>query len=116
MTFLKEVVGVDKVIKVLKIFYKYRHLVQKCADWDDIIPVTPCHWDDIIPVDGGWLPHWDEALDESTGIIEAVYFAPYLYGGRSPPITKLQNTQLQLSQLIHPKPHPNGASNLHPLG
>ena len=45
------------------------------ADWDDIIPVTPCHWDDIIPVDGGWLPHWDEALDESTGIIETVYFA-----------------------------------------
>ena len=32
-----------------------------------------------------WLPHWDEALDESTGIIEAVYFAPHLYGGRSPP-------------------------------
>ena len=52
-----------------------KHLVQKRGDWDDIIPVTPCHWDDIIPVDGGWLPHWDEALDESTGIIEAVYFA-----------------------------------------
>ena len=45
------------------------------ADWDDVIPVTPCHWDDIIPVDGVWLPHWDEALDESTGMIEAVYFA-----------------------------------------
>ena len=48
-------------------------------------PKDPCHWDEIIPMDGGWLPHWDEALDESTGIIEAVYFAPYLYGGRSPP-------------------------------
>ena len=36
-------------------------------------------------MDGGCLPHWDEALDESTGIIEAVYFAPCLYGGRSPP-------------------------------
>ena len=40
----------------------------------------------FIPMDGGCLPHWDEALDESTGIIEAVYFAPYLYGGRSPPL------------------------------
>ena len=29
----------------------------------------------FIPMDGGCLPHWDEALDESTGIIEAVYFA-----------------------------------------
>ena len=48
-------------------------------------PKDPCHWDEIIPMDGGWLPHWDEALDESTGIIEAVYFATYLYGGRSPP-------------------------------
>ena len=52
--------------------------MQKCADWDDIIPVTPCHWDDIIPVDGGWLPHWDEALDESIGINEAMYFTTYL--------------------------------------
>ena len=41
-------------------------------------PKDPCHWDEIIPMDGGWLPHWDEALDESTGIIEAVYFAPHL--------------------------------------
>ena len=48
-------------------------------------PKDPCHWDEIIPMDGGWLPHWDEALDESTGIIEAVYFASYLFGGRSPP-------------------------------
>ena len=55
------------------------------ADWDEIIPVTPCHWDELIPMDGGWLPHWDEALDQSTEIIEAVYFASYLYGGRSPP-------------------------------
>ena len=47
------------------------------ADWDDIIPVIPCHWDEIIPVDGGWLPQWDEALDELTGKIEAVYFASY---------------------------------------
>ena len=38
-------------------------------------PKAPCHWGEIIPMDGGWLPHWDEALDESTGIIEAVYFA-----------------------------------------
>ena len=38
-------------------------------------PKDPCHWDEIIPMDGGWLPHWDEALDESTGIIEALYFA-----------------------------------------
>ena len=45
------------------------------ANWDDIIPVIPCHWDEIIPVDGGWLPQWDEALDELTGKIEAVYFA-----------------------------------------
>ena len=44
-------------------------------------------------MDGGCLPHWDEALDESTGIIEAVHFAPYLYGGEAPPITSLQNTQ-----------------------
>ena len=55
------------------------------ADWDDVIPVSPCHWDDIMTVDGGWLPQWDEALDELTGKIEAVYFASYLYGGRSPP-------------------------------
>ena len=54
---------------------RFEYLSLFIADWDDIIPVTPCHWDDIIPVDGGWLPHWDEALDESTGIIEAVYFA-----------------------------------------
>ena len=53
--------------------------------WNESHPKAPCHWDEIIPMDGGWLPHWDEALDESTGIIEAVYFAPYLYGGRSPP-------------------------------
>ena len=31
-------------------------------------------------MDGGCLPHWDEALDESTGIIEAVYFAFYSKG------------------------------------
>ena len=31
-------------------------------------------------------PYWDEALDESTGIAEAVYFAAYLYRGRSPPL------------------------------
>ena len=36
-------------------------------------------------MDGACLPHWDEALDESTGIIEAVHFAPYLYGGQSLP-------------------------------
>ena len=46
---------------------------------DEIIPRTLA-----IGMDGGWLPHWDEALDESTGIIEAVYFAPYLYGGEAP--------------------------------
>ena len=40
----------------------------------------------FIPMDGGCLPHWDEALDESTGIIEAVHFAPYLFEGvRAPP-------------------------------
>ena len=78
-------------------------------------PKDPCHCDEVIPMDGGWLPHWDEALDESTGIIEAVFFAPYLYRGRSPPITTLQNTQPQLSQVIPPKP-PNGATYLHPLG
>ena len=44
------------------------------VDWDDIIPVIPCHWDEIIPVDGGWLPHRYEALDESIGMNEAVYF------------------------------------------
>ena len=37
-------------------------------------PKDPCHWDEIIPMDGGWLPHWDEALDESIGINEALYF------------------------------------------
>ena len=45
------------------------------SHWDESHPKAPCHWDEIIPMDGGWLPHWDEALDESTGIIEAVYFA-----------------------------------------
>ena len=45
------------------------------SHWDEFHPKAPCHWDEIIPMDGGWLPHWDEALDESTGIIEAVYFA-----------------------------------------
>ena len=39
----------------------------------------------FILMDGGCLPHWDEALDGSTGIIEAVYFAEYLYGVRSAP-------------------------------
>ena len=57
------------------------------ADWDDVIPVTPCHWDDIIPMDGGWLPHWDEALDESIGI-NAVYLTTYLYGRSALPIIK----------------------------
>ena len=37
-------------------------------------------------------------------------------GGFAPLTSKVQNTQPQLSQLIHPKPHPNGATNLHPLG
>ena len=45
------------------------------ANWDDIIPVIPCHWDEIIPVDGGRLTQWDEAFDELTGKIEAAYFA-----------------------------------------
>ena len=44
----------------------------------NIMPVIPCDWDEIIPVDGGWLPQWDEALDEINGKIEAVYFASYL--------------------------------------
>ena len=81
--------------------------------------MTPCHWDEIIPVDGGWLPYWDEALDESIGmnaIISSYVFTMYLYGGEAPPITTLQNTHPQLSQLIHPKPDPDGATNLHPLG
>ena len=56
------------------------------ADWDFIIPVIPCHWDEIIPVDGRWLPQGDEALDELTEKIKAVFFASYLYGGRSPPL------------------------------
>ena len=50
-------------------------------------PKDPCHWDEIIPVDGGWLPHWDEGLEESIGINEALYFTMYLYrGGEAPPI------------------------------
>ena len=52
------------------------------ADWDDVIPVSPCHWDDIIPVDGGWLPHWDESI----GINDAMYFTIFLYGGAKPPL------------------------------
>ena len=67
---------------MLLFFFEFYFLVvpgeYAIADWDDIIPVTPCHWDDIIPVDGGWLPHWDEALDESIGINEAVYLTTYL--------------------------------------
>ena len=42
--------------------------------------------------------------------------ACYAHWDFAPLISKVQNTQPQLSQLIHPKPHPNGASNLHPLG
>ena len=50
--------------------------------WDEIIPVIPCHWAEIIPMDGGRLPHWDETLDESIGINEAMYM-----GGAAPPMT-----------------------------
>ena len=45
-------------------------------------PKDPCHWDEIIPMDGGWLPHWDEALDESTKINEALYFMILVIGVR----------------------------------
>ena len=49
------------------------------ADRDDIIPVTPCHREDnaIIAMDGGWLPNWDEALDESIKI-NTVYLTTQL--------------------------------------
>ena len=49
----------------------------------------------FIPMDGGCLPHWDEALDESTGIIEAVSQILHLtyMGGEAPSITAIQNTQ-----------------------
>ena len=63
-------------------------------------PKAPRYRDEIIPMDGGWLPHWDEALDEPTGIIQAVYFVSYL--------SYLQNTQPRLSQLIRPKLIPMG--------
>ena len=26
-------------------------------------PDDPCHWDEIIPMNGGRLPHWDDALN-----------------------------------------------------
>ena len=38
----------------------------------------------IIPRDKGWLPHWDEALDESIGINEALYFTTLLWRGLGP--------------------------------
>ena len=79
-------------------------------------PKDPCHWDEIIPMDGGWLPHWDEALDESTGIIEAVYFAWFYMGREASPLTKVLNTRPHLSQFIHPRPHTTGATDLRPLG
>ena len=48
------------------------------SHWDAIIPMTGSIGMSIgmiIPRDGGWLPRWDEALDEPIRIIEAVYFA-----------------------------------------
>ena len=74
----------------------------------------------FIPMDGGCLPHWDEALDESTGIIEAVYFASYLYGGRSPPynyntkytsLPRVFDTPSSHSN-FNPNPNSNSNSNL----
>ena len=60
-------------------------------------------------MDGGWLPHRDEALDESVGMNEAVFYHIIIGGGFAPLFSKVQtNTQPQLSQLIYPKPHPNG--------
>ncbi len=44
------------------------------SHWDESHPKAPCYWDEIIPMDGGWLRHWHEALDESVGIIEAGSF------------------------------------------
>ena len=64
-----------KISKKLVEQFVFRAGMAFIADWDDIIPVIPCHWDEIIPVDGGWLPQWGEALDELAGKIEAVYFA-----------------------------------------
>ena len=85
--------------------------------WDEFHPKAPCHWDEIHPNGWrllaplgwgfGWI-NWD-----NWGCV----FCILVIGGASPPfISKVQNTQPQLSQLIHPKPHPNGATNLHPLG
>ena len=68
-------------------FYDFWQAVTE--DWDDIIPVTPCHWDEIIDaVDGGQLPDKGEALDESIGINEAVYSTTQLQGGFHPHINK----------------------------
>ena len=63
------------------------------------------HWDDNISRDGGWLPHWDEALDE-------LHWLCFSHSGglAAPQIEKNK------ANVIHPKPHPNGATNLHPLG
>ena len=38
---------------------------------------TTCHGDNIILVDGGWLAHWDEGLDESVKLLvnETIYLA-----------------------------------------
>ena len=56
-----------------------------------IIPMARCfhpngqsHWDDSIPRDGGWLPHWDEALDESHWLC----FSPLGEGGKPPRVRK----------------------------
>ena len=72
-----------------------------------IIPMTTrfhpndqSYWDDSIPMYGGWLPHWDEVLAAPS----------YLYRGEAP------QSEKNKVNVIHPKPHPNGATNLHPLG
>ena len=58
----------------------------------------------------------DKNKEEKCAYLRKFIFPLWSLRRKPPPRTKLQNTQPQLSQLIHPKLHPNGATNLHPLG
>ena len=59
-------------------------------------PKGQSRWDDSIPRDGGWLPRWDEALDNHIGFV----FLTLVGEGQAPPSEKNK------VNAIHPKPHP----------
>lgn len=77
------------------------------ASWSH--PKAPCHWDEIIPTAGDWLLQWNEALDESIWINEAMYFSTQL------PRERWQSVQINTISAMYFTMCSDSSANQHQL-